>query len=100
MKEKPVKVKKPKMVTAKTWNEFRDTGLLLIINQFLHVFGWAIVFDFDNYNKENDTGEIKKVYPARVRFRGFEEKSTEKNYIKVSEYMHSASNELLEEAKS
>jgi hypothetical protein len=32
-------------MTKKEWSEFRSTGLLLFINQILHVFGWAIVFE-------------------------------------------------------
>ena len=27
--------------------EFRDTGLLMFINIFLHIFGWAIVAEID-----------------------------------------------------
>jgi len=87
------------MVEKKTWQEFRNTGLLLIINQFLHVFGWAIVFDFETLDKEKDDGVLKEVYPARVKFRGFTEKSTEKNYIKISEYMKENAEILLKEAK-
>jgi len=79
------------MVTKKEWSEFRATGLLLIINQFLHIFGWSIVFEFD--------GEIvKSVYPARVKFRGFSDKDVEENYTKISEYMKANADELCKEA--
>lgn len=64
-------MKNKQMVTEKTWEDFRSTGLLLIINQFLHIFGWAIVFDYETYDKETETGIIRRVYPARVKFRGF-----------------------------
>ena len=30
------------MTKEKSWQEFRDTGLVVIINQILHIFGWAI----------------------------------------------------------
>jgi hypothetical protein len=33
------------MVTKKEWSEFRSTGLVLIVNQILHIFGWALVFE-------------------------------------------------------
>ena len=68
------------MVTKKSWDEFRETGLLLIINQILHIFGWVIVVVEDESN-------VIEVYPARVKFRGFGEKSTEDAYKKVSAYM-------------
>ena len=52
------------MVEQKTWEKFRQTGLLLLLNQFLHIFGWAIVLHY------NEKQEIEKVYPARVNFVG------------------------------
>lgn len=54
----------------KSWKEFRDTGLLLILNQIAHCFGWAIVYEEDDKHKV-------RVYPARVRFRGFAWESVE-----------------------
>lgn len=69
------------MITKKSWKEFRDTGLLLIINQILHIFGWAICIEIE------DDGHINNVYPARVKFRGFDVKNTSESYIKISEYM-------------
>lgn len=81
------------MVTKKEWSEFRNTGLLLFINQILHVFGWAIVFDMDG-------DVVKSVYPARVKFRGFSEESVSKSYQKISEFMNENSKDLLDEAKS
>ena len=81
------------MITIKDWTEFRNTGLVLFINQILHVFGWAIVFDMD--------GDIvKSVYPARVKFRGFGEESTSKAYQKISKYMEENASELSKEANS
>lgn len=58
------------MIKRKSWKEFRKTGLLLIVNQILNIFGWAIAFSFD------DKDNLKEIYPARVKFRGFDEKST------------------------
>ena len=52
------------MLTKKTWNEFRSTGLLVFVNTFLHIFGWAIVVELGDDGKET-------VYPYRTRFRGF-----------------------------
>ena len=81
------------MVTKKTWAEFRNTGLTLIVNQILHIFGWAIVFEIED-------GIIKNCYPARVKFRGFDNNSTEDAYKKVSEYMAANAQELNEEAQN
>lgn len=79
-------------VNEKSWKEFRESGLLWMINSILHLFGWAIV-----YQVEND--EIKKVYPARVSYRGFDEKSNTEGYAKVSEYLVKNIEELSKEAQ-
>ena len=82
------------MVTKKTWKEFRESGFLWWINMILHTFGWEIVFEISKRVK------IINVYPARVKYRGFDMKSTENGYIKVSKYMDENSKELLDEARS
>lgn len=69
------------MYNKKTWEDFRDTGLLWWINQLLHTFGWSIVIEMD------DNKEIIDVYPARVTFRGFPEQSNTTGYLKLSKYM-------------
>lgn len=68
------------MMKKKTWEEFRETGLLLFINQILHVFGWCIVFDFDD-----QTGALKSVYPCKTKFRGFAGECVEESYKKINE---------------
>jgi len=84
---------KNQMVTKKEWSEFRDTGLVLIINQILHIFGWALMFEVDI-----DNDEIKNVYPARVKFRGFEKESTTEAYKKLSQFILNNAKDLNEEA--
>ena len=69
------------MIERKGCKEFQETGLLLFVNQFLHVFGWAIVICTD------ECSGITIMYPARVKFRGFDDKSVTEAYIKLSEYM-------------
>ena len=81
------------MTKKKSWKEFRDSGLLWWINMILHTFGWAICLEMD------EDGEITDVYPARVKFRGFNEESNTNGYIKISKYMKENADELLEEAK-
>ena len=80
------------MVNRISWKEFRDSGMLWWINMILHTFGLAIVFDMEN-------DEIKDVYPARVKFRGFGEKNNTEGYLKVSKYIKENAEELVREAK-
>lgn len=81
------------MVDKKEWSEFRNTGLFLIINQLLHIFGWAIVFEI------GDNDKITNVYPTRVKFRGFDNKDTSESYEKISKYMLDNAQELYKESK-
>ena len=79
------------MNRQEAWSKFRKAGLLLFINQFLHIFGWAIKVEIEN-------GVVINAYPDRVKFRGFDEKSVSEAYIGISEYMKENSENLLDEA--
>jgi hypothetical protein len=79
------------MVIKKSWKEFQETGLFLIINQILHIFGWALVYEIED-------GEIKNVYPARVKYRGFDNKNVQEAHKKVAGYLKENIEELEEEA--
>ena len=68
--------------------------MLWWINMILHTFGWAIVI-----KKDQETGEVIETYPARVKFRGFDEKSNTKGYINVSKFLKENVNDLLNESK-
>lgn len=81
------------MVFPQTWEEFRATGLLWWINHTLHLFGWAIVVEL-----KDGTDEIVKAYPARVKFRGFDAKSTEEGFITLTDYMRKSAPTLFAEA--
>jgi hypothetical protein len=83
------------MLEKKTWNEFRDSGLLWFINRTLHLFGWAIVIDFEDIEKQT----IKEVYPARCKFRGFDEKSELNGFINVTNYLKENVEDLYKETK-
>jgi hypothetical protein len=80
------------MIEKKTWKEFQDAGLLWWINTILHMFGWAIVVGFNQ-------GEIVEVFPARVKFRGFDEATNSTGYEKVTEYLQKEVDVLLKEVK-
>lgn len=77
----------------KTWIEFKETGLLWWINMILHTFGWSILLEVDE-----DTNEFLNAYPARVKFRGFREKSNTRGYKNVSKYLAENAKELKKEA--
>ena len=82
------------MADKKTWEEFRECGMLWWVNMILHTFGWAICVVV------NDDGEITDAYPAKVKFRGFDEKSNTEGYIKVSEYIKENAEQLVNDAKA
>jgi hypothetical protein len=80
------------MVTKKTWQDFRDTGLFMFINTILHAFGWAIVVEVD------EGGGINNCYPARVKFRGFDGADQTEMHKKIGNYLKDNSEELAKEA--
>lgn len=80
------------MITKKSWEEFKDSGLLWFINTTLHMFGWAIVFEV------NEDGSLKECYPARVKYRGYDLDNTTEGYKQVSEYMKDNAEALYEES--
>lgn len=80
-------------VTKKTWNEFRETGLFLFVNSILHAFGWALVVEVEN-------DEVKSCYPARVKFRGFNEADTAESHKRIGKYLKENAHELENEANS
>jgi len=79
------------MENQKKWEMFRNTGLFLFVNQFLHIFGWAIILKYDKQKN------LLEVYPDRVKYRGFSEESNERAYERVTSYMQQNSNDLYNE---
>jgi len=75
------------MTERKTAKEFRETGLLWFINTTLHLFGWALCWN-------PDTDEL---FPARCKFRGFQQENNDKGYQMVSEYLKNNIDEILKE---
>ena len=78
------------MVQEKNWEEFRDAGFLWLINQSLHLFGWAIVVEMEH-------GKISRAYPARVKYRGFPAEYNDNGYQKVSKYLRENIDEIEKE---
>lgn len=82
-------------VTRKSWEEFSDTGFLVWINRILHTFGWAIVNE-----RCDNTGRVVAAWPARVKYRGFEEEIEAQCFERVSAYMAKNARELINETRS
>jgi len=81
------------MVTKKTWEEFRSSKLLWFVNRSLHIFGWAICVELD------ENGNINDAYPARVKFRGFDEKSEAEGFLGLSKYLEENITEIRKETE-
>ena len=81
------------MVQRKTWEEFRETKLLWWVNRSLHIFGWAIVIEVD------PSGAITGAFPARVKFRGFDEGHEADGFNGLTQYLKETVDELVEEAQ-
>jgi len=82
------------MVEKRSWEEFQANGMLWWINRILHLFGWAIVFEMD------DDNNIKEVYPARCKFRGFDPTSETKGFNKLTNYLTANIQELAKDLNS
>ena len=81
------------MIEKKTWAEFRAAGLLWWVNRILHLFGWAIVCDVE------DDETISEVYPARVKFRGFDGQSEADGFIALTAHIEGTIGTLVKETK-
>lgn len=86
-------------VEAKQWGDFRKTGLFMFANTILHAFGWALVCQVE-YDKElkKELGPVTKVYPARVKFRGFSTEDQTEMHQKIAKFLAENSDELNKEA--
>lgn len=66
--------------------------MLWFINTILYAFGWAITLEYDN-------NKIINAYPARVKFRGFNDEANAEGYIKISQYLKDNIDNLLKEVQ-
>lgn len=80
------------MVNKKDWSEFRSAGLLWFVNSILHAFGWAIVCVIEG-------DEVREVYPARVKFRGFSEGINSNGYTRLTKHLSENMEDLLLEVE-
>ena len=82
-----------KMVERKTWEEFKKIGLLWWVNRTLHLFGWSIVV------VEENNGKISDIYPARVKFRGFDERTETNSFVNLTRYLKKTVKDLEKETR-
>lgn len=82
------------MIEKRSIEEFRNSGLLLLVNQFLHIFGWALVVEVD------EDGKATNFYPKHCKFRGFDNRSTKKAYKMVTYHMKDRLPDLLKDVES
>lgn len=82
------------MIKPQTWDAFKDAGLLQYVNMIINAFGWAIVLSVDKEKK------INGVFPARTKFRGFDNQSTQHAYKALTQFLKENADELLEEAST
>ena len=69
------------MLDQKTWKEFQNTGLLWLVNTFLHIFGWTLMTQVD------DDGNIIGGVPCRTDYRGFTTDINDEGYLKVTDWL-------------
>ena len=81
----------PVMLERRSINEFRNSGLLLLTNQFLHIFGWALVAEVD------EKGNATELYPAYCKFRGFDNEDTDKAYEQITRHLEKRMPALLKD---
>lgn len=67
-------------IIKKSWEEFRSTGLLLMINQLLQFFGWPIMYEYDD-------DKLIGVVPIRTKYRGYSDESIMDANKKFTNYM-------------
>ena len=77
------------MIDKRSWQEFRDAGLIWWVNRVLHLFGWAIVLEL------NADGSISGAYPARCKFRGFDTTTESEGFEKLTRHLYENSDRLI-----
>lgn len=71
-----------KNIEQKDWSSFRKTGLFMFVNTILHAFGWVLVISIDD-----ETKEVTEVFPARTKYRGFDNKDQDEMHTKIADYL-------------
>lgn len=75
-------------IQRRSWTEFQQAGLLWWVNRMLHLFGWCVVFEFD------DDGNME-VYPALTDMRGFTPDSDADGFVKLTNHLRDNAGQLV-----
>ena len=78
-------------IEARTWNEFREAGMLYAANKVLHMFGWCLIFATD------ELSGCRYCYPARTRYRGFAPEPDRAGTQRLNQWMRGAAESLVKE---
>nr|DAZ34456.1 MAG TPA: hypothetical protein [Caudoviricetes sp.] len=81
------------MIKRISLEDFRNSGMLWYINQQLHLFGMALVMEFD------EQGKPTSLYPTRCKFRGFPNEVSDKGYKNLTQYLVNNCEELLKDCE-
>lgn len=76
----------------KSWQEFREAGLLWWVNRALHLFGWSIAVEVED-------GEVVDVYPGHVTYRGFSEEDEKDGFKKLTKHLAEEAAQLVEDVE-
>lgn len=77
-------------IKEKTWDEFREAGMLWVANRVLQLFGWTILCDTDENNK------VTGVRCIRTKEVGFDLEFERAYFKKVAKYMRDNSTEIFD----
>ena len=83
-----------KWTEERSWEEFRNSGLLWFINRFLHLFGWAIAVEM-----EEGSEQVIRSFPIRCRYRGFDIDSEERGFKNVTNFLKGNVDDLLKDTE-
>lgn len=78
-------------IEARTWNEFRESGMVYAANKVLHMFGWCLVFATD------EQSGLQYCYPARTLYRSFALESECAGTQRLNQWMRDAAESLAKE---
>ena len=71
------------MTDRRSWEEFREAGLLWWVNRALHLFGWTICCVV----ADDGTGQVTDVYPAHCTYRGFTREAEVEGFNKLTGHL-------------
>jgi hypothetical protein len=84
-------------IVCKSWDDFRNAGMLWLVNRFLHIMGWSLIAEI---KEEGEKKYVHSIRPVRTKFRGFDEEADKEGFKKISGYMANEGHQLWNEVKN